>query len=290
MKSMTGYGQASWNDDKHNIEVEIRSVNGRFFKFSSRIPQEYNSREIEIKGLVANKISRGTVSISIEYSSIQETSVKINSEILKKHYSTLKEVSSELEITPPRIEALLSLPEVVIPISEKGISDKIWEKTQELVDKSLDQVVDMREKEGQLLVAELNGFCEKIRFLAKEIEACTPKIIEDFKQRVQLRMQQFLEKENINFSEQDILKELSIFSEKVDINEELSRLQSHVLQFEEKLLKKEPIGKTLEFLTQEMLRETNTIAAKANNASCSQNVVQIKTYLEKIREQIQNVE
>ncbi|BBM83562.1 YicC/YloC family endoribonuclease [Candidatus Uabimicrobium amorphum] len=290
MKSMTGYGRASWNNDQYNLEIEVRTINGRFFKFSSRIPQEYNSHEIDIKNIVATKISRGTVNLNIEFKNTKEPSAKINREILKKHYTVLLETCKELEIPAPQIEALLALPEIITPETEKTISKELWQKTQELLDKALNQVIGMREEEGQSLVKELQGFSQKIRDLIKKIEACAPQVIEDFKKRVQVRIQQFLENENISVSDQDVLKELAIFSEKVDINEELSRLHSHLNQFEHKILSEKPIGKTLEFLTQEMLRETNTIASKANNAQCSQNVVEIKTYLEKIREQIQNIE
>lgn len=287
---MTGYGRASWNNDKYNLEIEIRTINGRFFKFSSRIPQEYTPHEIDIKNIVAKKISRGTVNLNIEFSNAQDPSVKINREILKKHYTVLLETCKELEIPSPQIEALLTLPEIVTPEIEKTISEELWQKTQELLEKALDQVISMREEEGQSQVKELQEFSQKIRDLVKEIEACAPEVIDDFKKRVQVRMQQFLDNENINVSDQDILKELAIFSEKVDVNEELSRLHSHLNQFEQKILLDKPVGKTLEFLTQEMLRETNTIASKANNAKCSQNVVEMKTYLEKIREQIQNIE
>ena len=287
---MTGYGRASWNNDKYNLEIEIRTINGRFFKFSSRIPQEYTPHEIDIKNIVAKKISRGTVNLNIEFNNAQDPSVKINREILKKHYTALLETCKELEIPSPQIEALLTLPEIVIPEIEKKVPEELWQKTQELLATALDQVISMREKEGQSLVKELQEFSQKIRGLVKKIEACAPEIIEDFKKRVQVRIQQFLDNENISVSDQDILKELAIFSEKVDVNEELSRLDSHLNQFEQKILLEKPVGKTLEFLAQEMLRETNTIAAKANNAQCSQDVVEIKTYLEKIREQIQNIE
>ncbi|WP_372366652.1 YicC/YloC family endoribonuclease [Candidatus Uabimicrobium sp. HlEnr_7] len=290
MKSMTGYGRASWSDSECNLEIEIRSVNSRFFKFSSRIPQEYAPYEIEIKNMVTKKISRGSVNLAIDFANVKNPSVKINTEVLKKHYLVLSDTCKELDIAIPKIESLLNLPEVVVPQIEKSIPEPLWLKTQELLNSALNQLMSMRKDEGQSLVKELQHFCQEIRHVIKKIEITAPRVIDNFKERVQQRVQQFLDNENLVISDQDILKELAIFSEKVDINEELSRLDSHLRQFEQKISIEEPVGKTLEFLTQEMLRETNTIASKANDASCSQDVVQIKTYLEKIREQIHNIE
>lgn len=290
MMSMTGYGASSSSDDQYTLEIEICTVNSRFFKFTSRIPSEYAAYEIEIKNLIMQKISRGSINVTLNYSNSEITSTIINTELLKKYHSILTNTCQELDIPNVTIDKLLSFPDVVTQKSEKLIPDLLWHKTKDLISDAVQKIDDMRRKEGEGIAFELLGFCKKIEHHVGEISIIIPEVIEKFKKRVNTRIKEFIREESLFDNDQDILKEIAIFAEKIDINEELSRLKSHLIQFKETALKQEPIGKRLEFLTLEMLRESNTIASKANSAKCSQYIVNIKNYLEKMREQIQNIE
>lgn len=289
MKSMTGYGRAVSESGALRIEVEIRTVNGRLFKFSAKIPQELNAYEAAIKKRIANKITRGSVYVSLVYEDNSTATNLVNRELLFRYYKEMQEIATALSSQPPALDALLNLPGVLEP-ALSIITEGKWLQVQDVLDKALAKVEHMRKEEGAALSSEIVQYCKEIEQYTENLATLAPKIALNYHERLKQRLLDLSNQENFQYSQDDILREVAIFSDRIDISEEISRLQSHTRQFVEFAATDQAVGKTLEFLLQEIVRESNTISAKSNNADCSKIVVSIKAAVEKIREQLQNIE
>lgn len=291
MKSMTGYGRQTLEAHQLRIVVEVRSINNRYFNLTSRVPAQLYPYEPEIKKIVSEHISRGSIVLNIQYkdeSRIPEP--EVNQPLLKSYYQKVKKLAEELNLPMCTLDTLVHLPDVLEPTNETPADESAWNQVQQVLMDALRQMEQMMAREGAVLQNEILGYCQKIEQELQQVEKIAPKIAEDFHQKLRSRMLVLASQENLPFQEQDILREVALFSEKADITEEIVRFKSHLQQLRKTIPQSGAIAKTIDFLLQELIREANTIASKAGNAECSQSVVSLKSWIEKIREQIQNVE
>ena len=290
LRSMTGFGSASSHEDGTSLQVEIRTVNNKFYKSNVRLPDALQSLEVEIDSVVSKHISRGSATINVKFVDAPEHGVaQINAGILRNYIAQLREADDSVSIDASR---LLSLPGVLKTDNDAEISVRVKETLLKLVLESCDKVLEMRGREGQTLEADLESQLVNIAEHLSHIKDRAPEIVSEYQARLRQRMESLFAEVGANVTEQDTLREVAIFAEKTDIAEEISRLDGHLEQFRELVSRPEdePIGRTLDFLAQEMLRESNTIASKCVDGETSRRVVEIKGAVDRIKEQVQNAE
>jgi uncharacterized protein (TIGR00255 family) len=296
IRSMTGFGRAEIKDEKKSILVEVRSINNKYLKINIRIPESLTGFEDRIDRLLKKELVRGTVNLSIEYKPCAQMPKRlINKDILKEYHNIISEarneISSEQDIT---FDNLISLPGVLEfkKESENGSvhDDVFWKELEQLVKLSVVNLKEMREAEGKNLRVEIEKWKSKISKLLVEIEKMAPKVVLEYSNRIQERVSSLLSNLEGKIEKSDLNKEIAIFADKCDITEELGRLRSHIMLFDNVMDNEEPNGRKLEFIVQEMFREANTIASKANNSVIIENTISIKTEIERIKEQVLNLE
>ncbi len=295
IKSMTGFGRAELKGEEKTILVEIRSLNNKYLKINTKIPELLIDFEDKIGKLLRKELLRGTVNLSIEYKvREQEPRCFINKDILKEYYhlisETRNEISSKQDIS---LESLISLPGVLEfkkDIGNGQMTDKGWLELEDLIRIAIDDLSRMKEAEGRNLQLEIEKWKTRISLLLDKIENESPNVVLEYRDRIQKRVSSLLEGTKINLEKEDLYKEIAIFADKSDISEELGRLRSHLLLLGNVMENEEPTGRKLEFIVQEMFREANTIAAKTSNTETIKDVIEIKTEIERIKEQVFNIE
>ncbi len=296
IRSMTGFGRAETKDETKTILVEVRSVNNKYLKTNIRIPESLAVFEDRIERLLKKELVRGTINLTIEYKSCaQQPKCIINKDILKEYHNIISEVRNEISSTQEiTFDNLISLPGVLEfkKESENGsiLNDDFWRELEQLIKLSVDSLKDMREDEGRNLRAEIEKWKNKISKLLDEIEAMAPKVVLEYSNRIQERVSSLLSGMENKIEKSDLNKEIAVFADRCDISEELGRLRSHIMLFDNVMDNEEPNGRKLEFIVQEMFREANTIASKANNATIIENTISVKTEIERIKEQVLNLE
>jgi uncharacterized protein (TIGR00255 family) len=274
MKSMTGYGRAFYETGNIYVDIEIRSVNSRFLKISLRVPQELGQYEHIIKKQIGQYISRGTLTITFSYSDEAPLeNQKIDKKLLTYYYHELCSLANELKIDPPSLESIISLPDIIKQGNSNPVDKDKWNIVSRVLQEALNNMEQMRIKEGKYLKEEVEQYLTSIENKVLEIEKVAPQINEHYYKRLKNRIFELQNRENFHFSDDDLIKEVAIFAEKSDISEEISRVKSHLDQFKQNIDQGNAIGKTLEFILQEMVREVNTMASKANNYEASGLVV-----------------
>jgi len=292
---MTGYGEASAQVGGVHYFIEVRSLNNKYFKASIRLAEEFQGLEAEIESRLREKLSRGTITMNARCSDASESAAyTVNSAALSKYVDQLKAVpavaSGEFRV---EISSLLSLPGVLQPpADEEDRVERARGAFLPLLAKAMASLIKMREREGSMLVADLHSHRE---FIAKRlvlIQEKAPGVIADYEQRLRSRIEALLQEADRRVDPADLVREVAVYAERTDIAEEIKRLSAHLDQFGELLAGTDdrPIGRTLDFLAQEMLREANTIASKSPDASISRGTVEIKGAIDRIKEQAQNVE
>ena len=291
--SMTGFGEARKQTSDMSIAVEVRTINSRHFKLSYRASDGYAALEPEVEAATREVIRRGTIQLNlrVDRSSVADD-YRINTDVLDNYRRQLEQYAAgnklKVSLDP---QAFLTLPGVIIEKSRSADDPhEDWPTIEPVVKEALAAMSKMRAEEGVALAADLahNG-----RQILEHLDAITrrsPEVTLSYQTRLTTRVQQALSELNVTVEPADLLRELALFADRSDISEELVRLRSHLQQYEAALMLPESSGRKLEFITQEMGREINTIGSKANDAEISHLVVEIKTALERIREQIQNVE
>lgn len=291
MKSMTGYGRSQQIVNGRDISVEIKSVNHRFFEFSARVPRVYGYLEEKIKSYLQSMVSRGKIDVNVTVFTLegQDSQVEINRSLVKGYVDALRSVQEEFGLQDD-----LSL-SAVARFSDafsvrKAVEDEevIWNDVRQVAAEAIAHFVEMRALEGERLKQDIREKLSNIASIVNRIEEKAPQTVANYRERLTLKMQEVLADQNID--EQRILMEAAVFSEKIAVDEELVRLRSHLKQFDTLLEKPDAVGRKLDFLVQELNRETNTIGSKAQDIEITQYVVDIKSEIEKIREQIQNIE
>lgn len=291
--SMTGFGEARRQAGDRSITVEVRTINSRHFKLSYRASDGYAALEPEVEAATREAVRRGTVQLNLRVDrSTAADDYRINTSVLDNYRQQLEQYAATNKLNLSLdANALLALPGVVI---EKSHSEddphNDWPVIQPVIQEALAAMTKMRTEEGVALAADLahNG-----RQILENLDAITrrqPEVTQSYQTRLTTRVQQALSELNVTVEPADLLRELALFADRSDISEEIVRLRSHLQQYEAALMLPESSGRKLEFIVQEMGREVNTIGSKANDAEISHLVVEIKTALERIREQIQNVE
>jgi uncharacterized protein (TIGR00255 family) len=283
---MTGHGQSLVQTDAVRVLAEVKSVNNRFLK--THLHSDLNvNRQAEIETLVKQHISRGTVNLKIKTERLQDQNAyRINSAVVRSYWIQLAEIAGNSQHV--NLESLLLLPGVVDESLTEDDAD-LWPLIMQATTEALMQMQKMRRQEGAAMRCDLLDNCQTIDSHLKAIEQQAPKVVAAYESRLADRIKLLLEKYEAAIQTVDIVREVGVFAERADISEEIVRLKSHLKQFREMCDGAEN-GRTLDFLVQEMLRETNTIGSKASNSEISASVVAIKTVIERIREMVQNVE
>ena len=291
LKSMTGYGRAQFMDEQMKITVEIKSVNHRFLEPFVKLPRKYSLLEERIKDLLRNYLHRGRVDIwiGVEELSSQSGVLKVDKNLAIDYYNSLRELAKLAGISEEITIYDLSCMEGVISLQEQEADlEAIWEKISLPFNEALDQLVSMRIKEGRRLAEELLNRAAILVDILADIEARAPDVAEVYQARLQERITSLAG--NIDVDPNRLATEIAVFAEKSDITEEIVRIKSHLSQLEESINSREPVGRKMDFLMQELNREINTIGSKSPDLTVSQKVVEAKSEIEKMREQVQNVE
>jgi uncharacterized protein (TIGR00255 family) len=291
-KSMTGFRSAAADDHGIACTVEIRSVNNRFFKAVIKLPDKLANLEPEIDKTLRETIGRGSLVLAVSVKdAVSTASISINAAVLKTYVDQIESLARHLD-RPSTVDlaGLLSLPGVV----EAG-EDPDYLATHEalvirLVRDALAHLNDMRKREGASLWADLQKHLDVIRTSLEKIAAHAPQVVRAYHEKLKTRVNQMVNDAKLSLSDQDLLKEVALFADRADISEEIARLGGHLEQFVNVCDREDQAGRKLDFIAQEMLREANTIASKANDASIARLTVDIKSAIDRIKEQVQNVE
>ncbi|MBE6790214.1 MAG: YicC family protein [Ruminococcaceae bacterium] len=291
VKSMTGYGRAVETIGSMTITVEIKSVNHRYFEFNSKVYRQYSFIEDKLKALVNSVVSRGKVDcfVQIENEESEACVVQVNHSLVSGYLNAFKEISEKHGLEPDdTFELLLSKSDIFTIHKAPADEDAIWEAVSQVTKSALDAFVSMRTVEGEKLMNDVLSRADVILENVAFIEERSPETVKERNEKLKKRISELLNDANVD--EQRLLTEAAIFADKVAVAEETVRLRSHVDQLRSFFKSEKPIGKEMDFLIQEFNREANTIGSKASDIEISRKVIAIKSEIEKIREQIQNIE
>ena len=291
IKSMTGFGRGHKVLNGRDITVEIRSVNHRYYEFSSRLPRSLNYVEERLKSLLQGRISRGKVEVSVLLNNVEaaDEKITINRDVVREYIEALRSVKGEFGLTDDlALSNVLRIPDAFTVVKTETDEEQLWEDIKSTAEEALEHFISMRENEGARMKQDVLSRLAKIEEWVGVVETRSPQVVEDYRKRLYDKMCEVLSSSNID--ENRILLEAGIFSEKTAVDEETVRLLSHIAQFRSMLESGEPVGRKLDFLVQEMNRETNTIGSKVQDIEVTRIVVDQKSEIEKIREQIQNIE
>ena len=289
--SMTGYGRAGAVLHGRDIKVELRSVNSRYLEYSSRLPRSCFFLEDKLKKLVAARVSRGKVelSLSIQNVTAADTVVSVNWGLAEGYRAALTSMVERMDLkNDVTVGMLARFPDVLTQTAAPTDEDALWQDVESIANQAIDAFVTMRAAEGEKLKADVESRLQNVEALVGQIEQATEGRVKAYSDRLYARLQELLEDRNIE--ESRLVTEAAIFADKTAIDEETVRLHSHVAQYRQILELNEPIGRKLDFLTQELNRESNTIGSKCQDVAITRLVVELKSEIEKIREQIQNIE
>lgn len=294
---MTGYGRAQKILGGRDILVEIRSVNHRYFEYSSRISRVYGYIDDKLKSLLKSRISRGKVEISVNINNIEgkEALILINKNIVEGYLSAFKDVADKINDSGSisvendvKLSDIIRLPEVFNLQKAPDDEEQIWNDVSEVALEALDNFINMRIAEGDKLKADVLEKAAEIEKMVNIVEDVAPETVETYRKKLLAKLEEILENRDID--QQRIVTEAAVFAEKIAVDEETVRLRSHIAQLRNMLDSEEAVGRKLDFIVQEMNREVNTIGSKAQNLNITKTVVDMKAEIEKIREQIQNIE
>lgn len=292
--SMTGYGQAIGENERYRINVEMKSVNHRFLEVTIRMPRQFLFLEDKLKKQVSRFVQRGKVDVflTVEGEGLVQRTLQTDWDLLANFYELHEEGQKRFQVSEQlSLEKLLLHPDVVTVLEKENQSETIAAEIISTTQKAAAKLFEMRQREGSLLEADLQQRVIAIRQLGETISTWAPQVSKTYHERLVKRVEEFLEGK-LEIEEGRILTEVALFADKANIDEELTRLNSHIEQFLT-IIKSEdnsPVGRKLDFLVQEMNREANTIGSKSNDIHISKQVVELKAELEKIKEQVQNIE
>ena len=291
IKSMTGFGAGDAETADFKVHIEVKAVNQRFLETNYHMPYSMNMFENQLTKKIKEYASRGKLDINIRFQDLRDkaVTVKVDKGLVAAYGQALQEISSQLELSAPVTAAqIASYPDVLKLNEENADLEAAQPVLMQAMEQALESFVAMREAEGQNIQRDLLARIDTLENFVGELEKLAPEIVAVYRQRLENLLREYLAKEDIE--ESRIIQEVALFTDKVNYTEETVRLRSHFDQFRQIITAGEPVGRKLDFLIQEMNREINTVASKANSAGAAQFVVDVKSEIEKIREQIQNIE
>lgn len=291
IKSMTGFGAGDAETADFKVHIEVKAVNQRFLETNYHMPYSVNMFENQLTKKIKEYASRGKLDINIRFQDLRDkaVTVKVDKGLVAAYGQALQEISSQLELSAPVTAAqIASYPDVLKLNEENADLEAAQPVLMQAMEQALESFVAMREAEGQNIQRDLLARIDTLENFVGELEKLAPEIVAAYRQRLENLLREYLAKEDID--ESRIIQEVALFTDKVNYTEETVRLRSHFDQFRQIITAGEPVGRKLDFLIQEMNREINTVASKANSAGAAQFVVDVKSEIEKIREQIQNIE
>lgn len=289
--SMTGYGEAQLTDGAVAYVLEVKSINNRYFKASIKLPEHLAVFEGQVETLLRSKLARGTVSYTLR---VRDKSAKAAQEVnvaaLESYVNQLRGLNmgqgAQIDLA-----TILALPGVIQPPEiDEAERERQWQRIEQVSQIAIEHLVQMRSLEGRAINDDLLGQCAQIREHLKEVAVRAPGVLQEYNERLLNRANELLASSRMQLQLDDVRREVAVYAERCDINEELARLASHLDQFETLCDRSEAAGRKLDFLAQEMLREANTIGSKANDATIAHSIVEIKGSIDRIKEQVQNVE
>ena len=294
IRSMTGFGRGEYSDGKRNVICEIRTVNHRYADISVKMPKRYSFAEEKIKALIKERVRRGKVEVSIIVENLTEgdITIRLNSPVAQQYIENLKELKERYGLTGEiDLKLVSSMPDVLKAIPDVEDEEEVTTVICESVKAAVSRLDEMRTTEGAKLAEDLLMRGELIREIVKKIEKRAPLVAEEYREKLEARIRELVE-DKVDIPADRILVEAAVFADKANITEELVRLDSHMIQLKAFLTEsgEGTVGKKLDFLVQEMNREANTIGSKANDITITNYMLEIKSEIEKIREQVQNIE
>ena len=290
IKSMTGFGKAILEKNLRSYQVEIKSVNHRYLDISVRMPREISYLEEIIKKEISKSILRGKIDVFINFNnnSMEGKEIKINTNLAKEYIKELKKLAEEENLNSDiSVNEIAKYPEV-LTVEQNVEDEEIKKEIIEVINKAVESLLKMKISEGEKIAKDLKERLENIQVKVNEVSRFSAGLIEEYIVKLEERIKQILKDQEID--KKRLAEEVVIYADKSSIEEEITRLNSHIAQFKELLNSEKPVGKKLDFIIQEMNRETNTIGSKANNLDITNGVIDMKTEIENIREQIQNIE
>lgn len=290
MKSMTGFGRASLESNGKNYIIEIKTVNNKYSDITVKSPKRLSFMEDKIRKQIANRITRGKVEVSVSFFDFSNKSknVVLNKEIAKEYIKQLREIADENNLSENiSVVEIAKLPDILNSIDSDN-DEEIAGEALKCLNMALDSLIEMRKTEGENIKQDLLVRIERVQNLVDKIAENSKGIVEEYVSKLEKRVKEILKTDVVD--ENRIAQEAVIYADKTSIEEELTRLNSHIVQFKELINSDGPVGKKLDFMIQEMNRETNTIGSKAGSGEITKAVIDLKVELEDIREQIQNIE
>ena len=291
LKSMTGYGRCEETVNGRHITAELKSVNHKYFEFSPRVTRGYGFLEDKLKTYVQSRVARGKIDFYLSIETLEDTDVvvSVNHSLAAGYIAAFRELSERYHLPDTvTVNSLSRYPDIFSVHKAPEDEEAIWADVKQVAEKAVDAFIQMRETEGQRLYEDVMSRAETILNIVGQIEERSPETVTEYRERLEAKLREVLNDTTID--EQRILTEAAIFADKVAVAEETVRLRSHFDQLKAFLSAEEPSGRKMDFLVQEMNREANTTGAKASDSKIAYMVVDIKAEIEKIREQIQNIE
>jgi uncharacterized protein (TIGR00255 family) len=293
LKSMTGYGEAESRDAKAVIRVSARVVNHKGFKAYLKLSEAIAGAESELEKVARARINRGSLDVQVQYEPVGgQPTYKVNTAAVISYHDQLREIQRQLGVSGDvSLPELMALPGSIEKMEDgRGIEPELMQRIVATVSQALDRLVAMRETEGARLVAEIRRSHDQMTGLLGRIEKRAPDMVTEYQQRLFDRVKGLLRGTEVAVSPADLAREVAFFAERCDVTEEITRLRSHLQQMDEALRASEPVGRKLEFLTQEMFREANTMGSKASDTEMVRWILEVKQEIDKVREQVMNIE
>lgn len=290
-RSMTGFGRGEYKSEKQDFLIEIKTVNHRYSDLFLKLPRQLSFLEDKVRETISKSISRGKIDVYVSYDEHGDDSrsVQIDEPLAKAYIKSIETLRDNFNLRDDISVSLVARFPDVLKIEKTEVDeDETWQGFKKALDAALESLVKMREVEGEGLKKDMVERASYIKSIVKIIEDYSPQVVRDYKQKLENRLKELLDQQVVD--ESRIAMEVAIFADRCSINEELVRLNSHIKQFKQTLDMDQPVGRKLDFLVQEMNREINTIGSKANDIEIAKHVVEIKSEIEKIREQVQNIE
>lgn len=290
MKSMTGFGRANYENEGRLYNIEIKSVNHRYCDVSVKMPRSISYLEEKVKKELTNQISRGKIDVYIafENNSAKGKDIKINHELAKLYIEELKQLASENDINMSiPVTEISKFPDVLV-IQNVEDEDTIWNELKVCLEEAIKNFIEMREQEGNKIKEDLKSRIDEVEEKVSQIITYSTGLVEEYVVKLETRIKEILKTDVVD--KERLNQEIVIYADKCSVEEELTRLKSHMIQFRNMLEETTPIGKKIDFLIQEMNRETNTIGSKSGSLEITNLVIDMKTKIEDIREQVQNIE